>query len=97
MTLKELIKQCAKTRDVTGFKTFNAEHDLLVLMSEAAEAFDAYRDDPECMSDHFKEEIADIFIIWTKFAQYKIPDIEKYILMKLQKNENRGYHHGRKV
>lgn len=65
---------------------------LILLISEAAEAMEALRKNDD---ENFKEEIADIAIrIGDLSGNYDI-DLSKEIIKKMEINKNRQYKHGK--
>lgn len=66
---------------------------LMLIVSEAAEALEAFREGDEA---HFCEEMADILIRVLDCVVAIDPDFDATVEAKLQVNRGRGYHHGGK-
>lgn len=66
---------------------------LMLIVSEAAEALEAFR---ESDVEHFKEEMADILIRALDCAVAIDSDFDATVEAKLKINRGRGYHHGGK-
>jgi len=96
MGMNELAKEIAQWREKKGFITNwdNMLEKLMLVVSEASEAAECYRNDDR---KGFNEEIADIFIrLFDICGTLKI-DIEKEIEKKMDKNRERPYRHGKKM
>ena len=66
---------------------------LMLIVSEAAEALEAYRKDDRA---NFNEEVADILIRVLDLADLLDIDLDDETYRKLSKNAARGYRHGGK-
>lgn len=66
---------------------------LMLIVSEAAEALSAFRDDDK---NHFAEELADIIIRTLGLAHTMDIDLAKAIVAKIEFNKTRPIKHGRK-
>lgn len=92
------IQQLSKTLDktTTDLLALNSVATRLALIqSEVSEALEAVRNDDE---DNFFEELADICIrVFDLAGHFKEQlDLEDEILVKMEKNKNRPYKHGKK-
>ena len=101
-SLNQIAKQAQEINEKNGWyiKPWEATEDarsiatcIALIHSEASEALQAYRNDDKKM---FGEELADIMIRTMSLAFFLKIDIDKEIMMKLEKNENRGFRHGGK-
>ena len=75
-----------------------AEHQkmvqLMLIVTEAAEAAEAYRAGDE---ENLIEELADVVIRTLDMASYWGYDIDKAVKDKIEKNKGRSYRHGGKI
>ena len=94
--MNELAREIAEWREEKGFVTGwdNMLEKLMLVVSEASEAAECYRNDNR---EGFNEEIADIFIRLFDICGTIDIDIEKEIEKKMEKNRNRPYRHGKKM
>ena len=67
---------------------------LMLIVTEVAEAAEAYRKDDE---ENLIEELADVIIRALDMAAYWDYDIDKAVKDKIEKNKTRGYRHGGKT
>ena len=87
MSLKEIQTEILENKKRHGFNTTNLEKEFCYLYGEVAEAYEAYYKE----KDTFPEELADVAIFLLGIAEIKGIDLEKEILKKVEKNENRQY------
>ncbi len=66
---------------------------LMLIVTEVAEAAEAYRKDDE---ENLVEELADVIIRTLDMAAYWDYDIDKAVKDKIEKNKTRSYRHGGK-
>ena len=67
---------------------------LMLIVTEAAEAAEAYRAGDE---ENLIEELADVIIRTLDMASYWDYDIDKAVKDKIEKNKGRSYRHGGKI
>lgn len=70
----------------------NIPEKLMLIVTEAAEAMEAYRNDNRT---NFNEEIADILIRTLDLCGWLNINIQLEVLSKMQKNFDRPYKHGK--
>ena len=87
--LKKLQEQVYANKVAHGFNITSVDEEVCHIMSELAEAWEAYR---KKGPEDFAEEMADIAIYLLGLAQMQGVDLEKEILAKMKKNEARKYH-----
>ena len=98
LDLTDVARECAKIAEDHGFAiktedvTINVPTALCLIHSEVSEALEAYRHGQE-----IGEELADIVIRVFHLSQVMKIDIEKEILLKMEKNRSRPYKHGKRL
>jgi NTP pyrophosphatase (non-canonical NTP hydrolase) len=95
LNLNTLCSEVALWRHEKGFETSwnNMPEKLMLVVTEIAEAMEAYRDDDK---QNFAEEIADSIIRLCDISGSLDLDIESEIEKKMQINKTRPFKHGRK-
>lgn len=105
LTLNGLADEIGVINRNNGWRTFNTPERawtenpyyvpavLMLIVSEAAEALEAYRKDDR---ENFDEEVADILIRVLDLADLLDIDISSETLDKMDTNRTRGYRHGGK-
>lgn len=87
--MKQLQQRVFANKVAHGFNTTSVDEEVCHIMSELAEAWEAYRKEPR---EAFAEEMADIAIYLLGLAEMTGVDLEKEILAKMSINESRKYH-----
>lgn len=70
-----------------GFNTTNVEREFNYTYAELAEAYESYRKE----KGDLDEELADVLIFVLSLAKMNDLDLEKAVIDKMTKNENRQY------
>lgn len=86
--LKKLQEQIYANKVAHGFNVTSVDEEICHIMSETAEAWEAYR--KKGMKD-FAEELADIAIYVLGLAEMQGVDLEKEIIEKMDINAARKY------
>lgn len=104
-TLGALGAKVGAVNRANGWRTYNTPNSawdanpyyvpavLMLIVSEAAEALEAYRKDDR---EHFHEEVADMLIRVLDLADLLGIDLDNETYRKLEKNALRGFRHGGK-
>ncbi len=87
--MKKLQQQVFENKVAHGFNTTSVDEEVCHIMSELAEAWEAYR---KKTKEDFAEELADIAIYLLGLAEMTGIDLEKEILAKMEINSARKYH-----
>lgn len=103
MNLNKLAKRCYKNAFERGFHDTprSFAEDLVLIHSEVSEALEEYRDSDlepeEAHSDpNVVEEFADMIIRICDTAGKYDYDLDKAVMVKMERNANRPYRHGGK-
>jgi len=95
MNINELIKLVMKQAEEKGFGTkleeINVAEKIVLIHSEISEAFEAYRHKKMDGKDGFKEELGDAVQRILHLCGIMEIDLEKEILKKLEKNNDRDW------
>lgn len=96
MNISECAKECHRIAVEHGWwdEATNVPEKLCLVHSEVSEAVESYR--LHYPQSHFAEELADIVIRVFDLSVALDVDIEKAILEKMERNEQRSYRHGGK-
>ena len=96
MEINELSKLAHKTAVEKGFydrRDRPITELLMLIVTELGEACEADRKGED---EHFKEEVADVYIRLGDMCEYLGIDIEKEIIKKMKYNETRPKKHGKR-
>lgn len=86
--LKKLQEQVYANKVSHGFNVTSVDEEVCHIMSELAEAWEAYRKKGH---EDFAEELADIAIYLLGLAEMQGIDLEREIIKKMEKNAARKY------
>ncbi|MBQ4088415.1 MAG: hypothetical protein IJC56_00855 [Clostridia bacterium] len=86
--LKKLQEQVYANKVSHGFNVTSVDEEVCHIMSELAEAWEAYR---KKGPEDFAEELADIAIYLLGLAEIQGIDLEREIIKKMEKNAARKY------
>ena len=87
--IKRLQEQIYANKVAHGFNITSVDEEVCHIMSELAEAWEAYRKKGKA---EFAEELADVAIFLLGLAEMQGIDLESEILNKIEKNAQRKYH-----
>ena len=88
LDLKKLQERVYANKVAHGLNVTSVDEEVCHIMSETAEAWEAYRKKGHA---EFAEELADIAIYLLGLAEMQGVDLEKEILSKMEINEARKY------